>query len=125
MSTTRLFLTIFAAILAAALVVFLFIEWQGRRAAQAMEQELRQLQREEHVARGRAAVQVQRAAAQGRRDVELHLLRTQGPRLPEASSGMRPGTVACLEGFQVRRESNGWSDVLSRRGGRSRCRLLR
>jgi hypothetical protein len=47
------------------------------------------------------------------------------PYFQPARVGLDTGTVACLRGSVVRREDNGWSDVLDGNGGRLPCRDVR
>jgi hypothetical protein len=83
-----------------------------REAASAMRAQTERL-REENAQRRRdvaeAEAELRREAA---RKLALERIEREGKYVPAADSAMKAGTLGCLDGHVVRREANGWQQVI-------------
>jgi single-stranded DNA-specific DHH superfamily exonuclease len=112
----RLLLIAFALASAAMATVAIVAEMRHRallrEAATAMRAQTERL-REENAQRRRdvaeAEAELRREAA---RKLALERIEREGKYVPAADPAMQAGTLGCLDGHVVRREANGWQQVL-------------
>lgn len=96
--------------------------YELRALAQEVEAQAEVASRDAAARAAQRRLQQAEQSAQYQRDTEQRILDEQGPLMRRASTSIPTGEVACLAGNQVRREPNGWTQILDGNGTRLKCR---
>lgn len=97
--------------------------YETAQLAEQLSRETEQMKRDVVVSAQQRQREQRAMEARQQTDAEERITRMEGPLLPAANASLAIGQIGCLDGYQVKRESNGWSDVVV--GMRQKCRVRR
>lgn len=121
----RVAFSIAAGLLIAGAVAWTAVELRARyelaEATKALDREIERMEREAQQ-RARFAAERRKQAqreAQSKRRERVEVV----PYYPPALPGMKPGEVACMNGYMVQRLADGWDELTDRHHNRRGCRV--